>query len=145
MVWLAASFASAFLISGCNPSVAEQKAATSKQVARWKSYPKSKVGSSMGLVLEKEGKSVTAVLYDLKDGGGFVIDREVAVGKYLSGRKAFVLIPAGVPLLSSIEDWVAMNGMHFEVPLGKSATNLIATLKSPGLPALPTEFLRYQD
>lgn len=99
----------------------------------------------MGLVLEKEGEKVTAALYDLKDGGGFVIDREVATGKYLPERKAIVLIPAGVPLMSTIEEWVALNGTRFEVPVGKTPTNLIATLKSPGLPEMPTEFLRFRE
>lgn len=144
MIWPASALASVLLISGCNPPATGEKA-TSKQVVRWRSYAKSKVGTGMGLVVEKEGKNVTATLYDLKDGDGFVIDRELATGKYLPERKALVLIPAGVPLLSSLEEWVALNGTRFEVPLGKTATNLIATLKSPGLPEMPTEFLRFRE
>ena len=146
IIWLAAVLVSAFLMSGCNPPTTE-KTATTKQVVRWKSYSaySNSIGSTMGLVFEKDGPHVTATLYDLKQRDGFVVDREVAAGKYFPDRKAFVLIPSGAPLFASIEEWIKVNGMRFEVPLGMSATNLIATMKGTGLREIPTEFLRFRE
>jgi len=99
----------------------------------------------MGLLLEKEGKEVTAKLYVLKDKSGFVFDEELATGKYVPDRKALVLVPAGIPMLSSLEEWIAVGGPHFVVPIGKSPTNLSLVIKSPGVPGLPTEFRRFYE
>jgi hypothetical protein len=137
------SLAAALMISGCDSAAG--KASTAKQVSRWKTYSTNKSSTAMGLVLEKEGKDVTAKLYALKDNSGFVFDEELATGKYVPERKSLVLIPAGIPMLSSVEEWIAVNGPHFVVPIGKSPTNLILEIKSPGLPGLPTDFRRFHE
>ena len=96
-------------------------------------------------MLEKQGKVVNAVLYELKPGAGFVTDRQLASGRYFPGRQAFLLPIGPAAALTDIEDWVAMKGAYFEVPVSARPTNLVANLRSPGLPDMPMEFRRWND
>jgi len=133
----------AFLATGCSDSRTSESA-TPKQVVKFRSYPKSAVGIPKGLVVEKQGAAVTATLYDLKDGNGFVIDSQLATGRYWPDKNAIIL-PIGLTPLISAEDWIAQDGPRMEIPIGQSATNLFAMFKSLGPPGMSIELLRFVE
>ncbi len=140
--------ATVVLFSGCGKSgdeTANARSSAPKQVSKWKHQPKSATAGSMGMVLETQGTNVTAIsIHGLKAGPGFVADSGLSAGKFLV-RQGAIVLPIGLPPFATVEDWLANNGSYWEVHFKPGGTNVMATIKSMGVPEHPIEFLPFQE
>jgi hypothetical protein len=141
--WL--GFSLAVLVTAMFAGCGEKPAPTPKEVktARFRSFPRSAVGTPEGLVLTKEGSELRAELYRLKDGPGFDIDERIGIGKYHSDRKAFILMLADPRIMLAQEEILAQGGPYFEIPLPQPGSNLVSVFVSPGVPRITTDLVPF--
>ena len=127
------------IATGCERKAAEvhartpaSAAKTERIVTRWKESDAKLSG--YGMILEQEGAKVTAALYRVEPGAGFVIQEKSADGKYFPDRKAIVF-PLFMQGVASAEEWIAAHGPHLVVGFdaqnqsAASITNLTGELK----------------
>ena len=140
--------AAVVLVSGCGKSgdeTAKARSSTPPQVSKWKHQPKSATAGPMGLVIETQGSNVTAIsIHGLKAGPGFVSDSGLSAGKFLV-QQGVIILPIGLPPFATVEDWLANKGSYWEVLFKPGGTNVMATIKSMGVPEHPIEFLPFQE
>ncbi len=97
----------------------------------------------MGLIIETQGSDVTAIsIHSLKDGHEFVVDSGLSANKFLLKGGVYV-VPIGLPPFGTVEEWLNLNGACWEIAYKPTATNVIAKIKSPGVPENPIEFLPF--
>ena len=101
-------------------------------VTRWKEADLKAPG--YGMIVEQEGAKVSATLYRVEPGEGFVIKEKASDGKFFPERKA-IIFPLFMQGVLSVEDWVSAKGSHVVVPFDSQnasllqATNLTGELK----------------
>ena len=94
-------------------------------VTRWKEADLKAPG--YGMIVEQAGTKVSATLYRVEPGEGFVIQEKASDGKYFSERREIVF-PLFMQGVISVEDWVSAKGSHVVVPFdGQNAGMLQAT------------------
>jgi hypothetical protein len=108
-----------FLLStGCGP--ANDAPAAKIVTTQWKYTPKPVVGNvaigdSKGVIIQQTGDQVLAIFYVLKDGDGFVIEKQVSQGKYYPDKHLLVL-PIGPISPAELDQLIAINGYRIEIP-----------------------------
>ncbi len=130
----------AFVCSSCGPKVSAR--VEQKTVTKWKYQPKSSVGIPKGLIVEQQGDRVTATFYDLKPVEGFEVEAPLARGQYVAKVNA-IIIPLGMPISTSLEQWLQAGGPHLAIPFHAGAPRLIGTLAASGT-SQSYEFVAYQ-
>lgn len=94
-------------------------------VTRWKETGGRLAG--YGMIIEQEGAKVSATLYRVEPGEGFVIKEKASDGKFYAERRE-IIFPLFMQGVISIEDWVSAKGSHVVVPFdARNATTLQAT------------------
>jgi hypothetical protein len=126
-------------LSGCGKNDSDKVNARSpsglkaeKIVTRWKEPGLKSTG--YGIIVEQEGRKVSATLYRVEPGEGFVIKEKASDGKFYPGKNEIVF-PLFMQGVFSVDDWVAAGGSHVVVPMDRpgssliEATNLVGELK----------------
>jgi hypothetical protein len=131
----------AFACPGCGPKVSAR--VEHKTVTKWKYQPKSSVGIPKGLIVEEQGDRVTATFCDLKPTEGFEVQAPLAHGQYVANVNA-IIIPLGMPVSATLEQWLQLGGPHLAVPFDARAPRLIGTLAASGT-SQSFEFVAYQQ
>ena len=94
-------------------------------VTRWKETDGRLAG--YGMIIEQEGAKVSATLYRVEPGEGFVIKEKASDGKFYAERRE-IIFPLFMQGVISVEDWVSAKGSHVMVPFdARNATTLQAT------------------
>jgi len=105
-----------------------------KIISRWKESDLKITG--YGMILEQEGDKVSASLYRVEPGDGFVIKEKASNGRFYPDKKQIVF-PLFMQGMFSVDDWIAAQGSHVVVPFDPQATslmqatNLVGDLKDP--------------
>jgi len=94
---------------------------TEKVVTRWKESDLKIPG--YGMIIEQEGSKVSAALYRVEPGEGFVIKEKASEGKYYADTRQIVF-PLYMQGMFSVDDWIAAQGSHVLVPFDPQATSL---------------------
>lgn len=125
------------LLTGCGGSPAEvggrepkpeSKSAAKGEVSHWK---QAGPGTRLyGMVLEQEGKNISAALYTLEDGDGLLIRQKESQGKFFPDRQA-IIFPLYTPIAVPVEQWIAASGPHIVVPWTPGTSSLTGLLKDP--------------
>ena len=101
-------------------------------VTRWKEGDLKVPG--YGIIIEQEVEKVSATLYRVEPGEGFVIKEKASEGKFFPERREIVF-PLFMQGAISVDDWVSAKGSHVVVPFDAQnlgilqATNLTGELK----------------
>lgn len=101
-------------------------------VTRWKEADLKAPG--YGMIVEQEGTKISATLYRVEPGEGFVIQEKASDGKFYPERREIVF-PLFMQGVISVEDWVSAKGSHVVVPFDAlsagilQSTNLTGELK----------------
>ena len=98
-------------------------------VTRWKEAQLKAPG--YGMILEMEGAKVSATLYRVEPGEGFVIKEKASDGKFLPERGE-ILFPLFMQGVFSVEDWVSAKGSHVVVPFDPQHSNRLQTTNLTG-------------
>ena len=100
-----------------------------RTVTRWKEADLKAPG--YGLIIEQEAAKVSATLYRVEPGEGFVIKEKASDGKFFAEKKE-IIFPLFMQGVISVEDWVSANGSHVVVSFDATflqATNLTGELR----------------
>jgi len=120
------------LLTGCGRAstevgAREHKGSAKAEVSHWK---QNGPGVRLyGMVVEQEGKRLSAALYTLEDDGSTIRQKE-AQGKFSPERQA-IIFPLYNPLAVPADQWISAGGPHIVVPWTAGASSLIGTLKDP--------------
>ena len=101
-------------------------------VTRWKEGDLKAPG--YGIIIEQEVEKVSATLYRVEPGEGFVIKEKASEGKFFPERRE-IIFPLFMQGAISVDDWVSAKGSHVVVPFDAQnlgilqATNLTGELK----------------
>ena len=98
-------------------------------VTRWKEADLKAPG--YGMIVELEGAKVSATLYRVEPGEGFVIREKASDGKFLPERRD-IIFPLFMQGVFSVEDWVSAKGSHLVVPFDTQGVNLLQTTNLTG-------------
>lgn len=103
-----------------------------KIITRWKEPDLKTTG--YGVILEQQGNRISATLYRVEPGEGFVIKEKASDGKFYPDKKQIVF-PLFMQGVFSVDNWIAAGGSHVLVPFDPQAatfaqaTNLVGELK----------------
>ena len=98
-------------------------------VTRWKEAGLKAPG--YGMIVELEGAKVSATLYRVEPGEGFVIKEKASDGKFLPERRE-IIFPLFMQGVISVEDWVSAKGSHLVVPFDPKDANFLQTTNLTG-------------
>lgn len=93
-----------------------------RTVTRWKEADLKAPG--YGLIIEQEAAKVSATLYRVEAGDGFVIKEKASDGKFFPERREMVF-PLFMQGVLSVEDWVSAKGSHVVVPFDAQSAGLL--------------------
>jgi hypothetical protein len=137
------------VVTGCGSGGTKDQ--PPKVTTRWKHSPKPVVGnisiaSPEGIVIEQAGDQIEVGFFNLKEGGGFNVEKKISQGKYYADKQKLVL-PIGPIGPNEFDQYIAMNVYRIEISLKdfKPETQTLQAKWVGNGPANAEEFVRVQD